>query len=764
MKKFILILFCISSISLSAQKSQADKKFKLYIYSEAIPLYKQYLEKFPSDYDATKKLALSYKYTNNITGSIAAYRALLKLSEAMPEDWYELIQLLRINGDLAEARLFAIQYQTKNGGEKALNLIKSIDMYDELMANKDGYDITNKTAKDTQSVFTTNFYKGALIVTAENEGAGKSNWTGRGLTKLYLTDINFNQLLPFATEVMTKYSDGPATFSNDLKTMYFTTVNEKSMEEQDVNTKKLQISSAVLKQGKWEPVELFKYNNSKYNVAHAALKNDGSILVFSSDMPGGKGKMDLYYCLLQKDSTWSAPVNIAVLNSSENEIFPTFDASNNLYFASNGLPGLGGLDVFISKNKDTVFSVAVNLNAPINSVFDDFSLSTDNNLKSGFISTNRFGTTERDDVAFFSKKSSQVNTTNTSAAKTTDAETAKPIDTETAKPIDITSTEITDIKPKSPITAGAKPIIKIKVLDKYTSIPLPYVSVNLKDDANGLVFSGLTDTLGNLTIEEMPADNYRVQGVLNDVTTTIAAISKDEFSKPLIEKTITHNDPRFTLSGIAINTLNGPPVAGVAVVCTDTLSGKSKTVITNADGKFFFQLEQSRDYKVIGEKPGWLSSEAIYETTRGLDRSKDLYVKIKLSIQQPTTDDIIRLDKIYYDFDKCDIKPRAAEELNRLVKLMNDYPDMIIELSSHTDCRGTVPYNISLSQCRADAAVVYIIGKGILKSRITAKGYGESKLVNECADGVECSEEKHQQNRRTEIKILFCPSCPKIGK
>lgn len=748
MKKIITIIFCIISSSLFAQKSQAEKKFKLYQYSEAIPLYKQYLEKSPTDYTATKNLALACKYTNNIAGSIIAYRSVLKLNEAVADDWYEFVQLLRINGNLEEARLYAIQYQTKSNGEKAQTLLKSIDMYDELMSGKNDYDITNKTLKDTLSVFAASYYQTVLIVTAENQQTGKSNWTGRGLTKLYLTDFNCNQLIPFATEVMTKNSDGPAAFSNDFSTMYFTTVNEKSLEEQDVNTRKLQITSAKLKQGKWERVDLFKYNNSKYNVAHAALKPDGSILVFSSDMPGGKGKMDLYYCTLLPDSTWSSPVNIAVLNTSENELFPTFDASGNFYFSSTGLPGLGGLDIFVSKNKDTTFLLPQNLKAPINSVYDDFYLITDNNLKSGFISTNRFGSTERDDVAFFSRKGGQ----------------SEKVMNTVAKVPDIPRQPAEELKNTPPVIADKKTIIKIKVLDKYTSIPLPYVSVSLKDEANNIVFSGITDTMGNLIVDEMPVGNYRVQGVLNDITTTIATITKDEFSNPLIEKTITHNDPRFTLSGIAVNTLNGPPVAGVTVTCTDTVSGKTKTVITNADGKFFFQLEQARDYKIVGEKSKWLSSETIYATTKGLDRSTDLFVKIKLSIQQPTADDVIRLDKIYYDFDKCNIKPRAAEELNRLVKLMNDYPDMIIELSSHTDCRGSAQYNRSLSQCRADSAVAYILDKGISKKRIEAKGYGESKLINECADGVDCSEEKHQQNRRTEMRIVYCPSCPRVEK
>jgi outer membrane protein OmpA-like peptidoglycan-associated protein len=133
-------------------------------------------------------------------------------------------------------------------------------------------------------------------------------------------------------------------------------------------------------------------------------------------------------------------------------------------------------------------------------------------------------------------------------------------------------------------------------------------------------------------------------------------------------------------------------------------------------------------------------------------------------MQQPKQAAVIRLDKIYYDYDKYNIKPMAAEELNRLVKLMNDFPDMTIELSSHTDSRGSDSYNLVLSQNRADAAVAYIIGKGIAKNRITAKGYGETKLVNECANGVPCSEQKHQENRRTEFTILSCPSCPQQEK
>lgn len=721
MKKLVIILLCLSGISLSAQKSQADKKFKLYEYSEAIPLYVQYLQKSPYDYEATKNLAFSYKLINNIDGSIAVYRSLVAMKESVPGDRYDFIQLLRISGNLPEARQNAIQYQEKSGGEKAENLIKSLDMYDELTSDKDKYDVTNKTVKYSKSVFSNIPYQNGMVVTAESDGKGKSDWTGKGFTKLYSTDNYFGQLTPFAKEVMTNYNDGPATLSGDGSTLYFTTINKKTLREQDVNTRKLQISSAILKDGKWNKAELFKFNNSSYNVAHPALRNDGNMLVFASDKPGGKGGMDLYYCTKQIDNTWSESTNISALNTSENELFPTFDNFGNLYFASTGFPGLGGLDVFVAINEGANFTSAVNLKAPINSSFDDFSLITTDQLESGYVSTNRFGSPETDCIAYFARK--------------------------------------VVVPPKPTVN----PVVKITVLDKYTSIPLPYVSVTLKDDKFNIVYQGMTDPDGIIIVEELPADNYRVQGILNEVTTTIAMIGKDEFTQPVIEKIVTHNDPRFTLSGIVTNTNNDEPISGVIVSCVNSDMNKSNTRVTAADGKFFFQLEQSSDFKVSGELKGWLSSETVDETTKGLDRSKDLYVNLKLKMQQPSVDNVIRLDKIYYDYDKCDIKPMATVELNRLIKLMNDYPDMVIELSSHTDSRGSDEYNIKLSQCRADAAVNYILGKGISKSRIVAKGYGETMLVNGCSNGVQCTKAQHQANRRTEFKIISCSTCPTVA-
>jgi len=116
--------------------------------------------------------------------------------------------------------------------------------------------------------------------------------------------------------------------------------------------------------------------------------------------------------------------------------------------------------------------------------------------------------------------------------------------------------------------------------------------------------------------------------------------------------------------------------------------------------------------------------------------------------------DKFRLNNIHYNFDKDNIRPDAALILDTLVEILNQYPSMMIELSSHTDSRGTYEYNINLADRRAKSAVAYLISRGINRKRLIAKGYGEMLLLNECSDGVVCTEAQHQENRRTEVKVL----------
>lgn len=206
----------------------------------------------------------------------------------------------------------------------------------------------------------------------------------------------------------------------------------------------------------------------------------------------------------------------------------------------------------------------------------------------------------------------------------------------------------------------------------------------------------------------------------------------------------------FKLSGTVYNKATGLPLSG-AIVTLITTGVSGLKLETDERGKFRFNLDKESDYRLNGEKTNYRSGAATL-STKGLGSStelnKDLYLEA-IEINKA-----IRLEDIYYNFDKSNIRPDAAKELDKLVKIMMDNPTIWIELSSHTDSRGNDRYNEWLSQSRANAAVQYIIDKGIDKNRIDAKGYGESKLLNKCANGIKCTEAQHQLNRRTEFKIV----------
>lgn len=186
---------------------------------------------------------------------------------------------------------------------------------------------------------------------------------------------------------------------------------------------------------------------------------------------------------------------------------------------------------------------------------------------------------------------------------------------------------------------------------------------------------------------------------------------------------------------------------------TNADSRENMSQISDAEGKFIYQLNPQSDFTVVANQQGRFSQTEMV-STKGLDRSKTLYVTLKLGVCDLQNNAAFVLKNILYDFDKSNIRSDAALVLDNVVSIMKQNPSLKIELSSHTDSRGNDDYNLKLSQRRADAAVAYIVSKEISRSRLQAKGYGESRLVNDCGNGVDCSEEQHQENRRTEIKVL----------
>lgn len=169
-------------------------------------------------------------------------------------------------------------------------------------------------------------------------------------------------------------------------------------------------------------------------------------------------------------------------------------------------------------------------------------------------------------------------------------------------------------------------------------------------------------------------------------------------------------------------------------------------------GFFMFQIEEKKEYVFTVEQEGFYKLRSELKSPEAIGKDT-IFVDETFYLEEIVIEKVIVLENIYYDYNKWDIRPDAELELNKLVQLLKDNPSIELELSSHTDSRGNDDYNMLLSKRRAESAVKYIYSQGIDSTRIVANYYGESKLLNHCSNGVQCPEELHQQNRRTEIKV-----------
>lgn len=211
--------------------------------------------------------------------------------------------------------------------------------------------------------------------------------------------------------------------------------------------------------------------------------------------------------------------------------------------------------------------------------------------------------------------------------------------------------------------------------------------------------------------------------------------------------------PKITLSlAVTVRDKKTGALLDTAEVIMSNGAQEIARAMTERGGRTEFEIQRGIDYRIFGEKAGYMADSSI---VAAVYPQKDTLIHTELFLQAVNkVGEKFVLENIYYDFDKHNIRPDAALILDKLVTAMSKNPTLKIELSSHTDSRGSDKYNMSLSQKRAQSAVDYIVGRGIEKDRLVAKGYGETRLVNQCANGVKCTPEEHQANRRTEVEVL----------
>ncbi|AOW20892.1 OmpA family protein [Urechidicola croceus] len=511
-------------------------------------------------------------------------------------------------------------------------------------AQEENYSIKNLDVNTEYSDFGVSYFGDSTVIYSSSKRKRtikKKTWSPnkQPFLELYrgtidnveiLNSINFSKL------INSKFHESNATFTKDLKTVYFSGDNYtkgKGVKRDTTGYVLVQLFMAnVNDEGQWTNITKLPFNNDNYSSGHPTLNNKEDKLYFTSNMPGGYGMTDIYVVDIFADGTYGEPQNLGPqVNTKGKEMFPFIDENDVLYFSSDCQPyGFGELDIYATKQASTnEFYYPVNLGTPINSEKDDFAIVYQIGKNKGYFSSNREGGKGDDDIYAFE--------------------------------------ELTPVKFECHQT------LKGTIQNSETNELLSKAKVSLFKD--------------NELIEEF---------------------------------------------------------------------------ITTENGTFEFAIDCKSNYKITGSKNSFKSDSKEFST---LDQDK-LTVTSKLNLipppPGPKIDEftvvngkvLIKINPIYFDLNKFDIRPDAALELEKVVAIMKKYPELIVEGGSHTDSRGSSKYNETLSARRAFSTVSYIVKRGISADRITSKGYGESELVNRCKNGIKCSKEEHQINRRTEFRIV----------
>ena len=630
--KYTLILLVGITLSAFGQSSKlktADKKYDTFSYIDAIEIYEKVAEKGYKSADLFQKLGNAYYFNGELDKAAKWYGDLFALNQEVdPEYYFRYAQALKSQEKYDKANEYMELFNQKTNDNRGKLFAQNKDYVANIDAVSGKYTM-DKTEINSEFYDYGPSFLGDQIVFTSSRSEGNSSsrihdWTNQNFTDLFVATIDNNGKLGgvenFSKEINTKFNESSPIFTKDGKTMYFTRNNynngKKGKSDDKVSILE-KIYKAELINNEWTNITELPFCNDNYKTAHPALSPDEKTMYFASDMPGSYGMSDLYKVTIDSNGNFGTPENLGTtINTEGRETFPFIDADNTLFFASDGHPGLGGLDVFESKLENKQYSKPQNIGKPINSSKDDFGYT--NKEKLGFFTSNREGGTGYDDIYTF----------------------------------------------------------------------------------------------------------------------TIC----------------TH-----TLSGLIKDIDNQQILPNSKVVLFDENMTKISETTSSDKGYYEFKLDCNKKYFIRASKEEYETAEKTFNPATTSGKSElDIALKRNIIPIEKGTDlaKVLNISIIYFDLDKWNIRPDAAEDLEKIIAVMKQYPTMVVDIRSHTDCRQTHQYNELLSDRRAKSTLEFMVKNGIERNRLTAKGYGETQLLNNCADGVNCSEEEHQKNRRSEFIII----------
>ncbi|WP_433832129.1 OmpA family protein [Flavobacterium anhuiense] len=416
---FVTIIgaFSFSSYAQQSKINAADKKYDNYAYVDAIKVYEKVANKGYKSEDMFKKLGNAYYFNSDFQNAAKWYGELFAMNpNPEPEYFFRYAQSLKSTGDMAKANKLLEDFNAISKNDNRGKLYKEdVNYMDQIKANSGRYQIENAGINSRYSDYGSFAYNNKIYFASARDTGNftqrKHKWTGEYFTNIYNADLDpatgtTSKVNKFKSAINTKFHEASPVFTKDGKTVYFTRNNyidgKKGKDENKVTLIKL-YKAELGKDNKWTNIMELPFNSNNYSTAHPALSPDEKTLYFASDMPGSLGESDLYKVSINSNGGYGPPENLGnTINTEGKETYPYLTSENEIYFASDGHPGLGGLDVFVANiDKNGKISNIQNVGADVNSPKDDFAYIIDPETRRGFFSSNKDGGQGSDDIYRF---------------------------------------------------------------------------------------------------------------------------------------------------------------------------------------------------------------------------------------------------------------------------------------------------------------------------------------------------------------------------
>ncbi|MCK0130383.1 OmpA family protein [Flavobacteriaceae bacterium F08102] len=476
--------------------------------------------------------------------------------------------------------------------------------------------------------------------------------------------------------------------------------------------------------GQLSDAKFIGFENRTVTKTGLTLSSDRHTVYFSAKNKR-KGKHQLFKATIDKDGLWTAIVRLPFNESNFHFTSPTLSPDNTkLYFASDNRQSYGGTDIFVVDIKsDGSFGTPVNLGNLINTTGNEVTpfVSASNVL---YYSSDGFQASQ----GGFDVYQSQISSDGFTEPINLDAPINGPhndiayiINTSNRKGY-FSSNRLQGGENMNmysfiidhPVVEKCQQVIAGVVKDKNTALPIPGAEMILYDNKNEEVSKQVTDETGN----------YRFTMDCNKTYTLIATGEFYDKEEHIINTANYRNAPALVANKFLTKTID------------------------------FDALYASNGHKKASKLPTTESKEGVVEQQKDVKITSNYTLPRNGMESLENVADLPKVNAIYFDFDKAYIKRTEIPQLDEIVNLMKENPDVSIELSAYTDSRGPKAYNLFLSQRRLKSTMNYLIKKGISKDRLSGKGYGEENILNKCIDGVPCSREEHRKNRRTEFNFI----------